>query len=166
MSLEALNDATGSEAIKMFRQCCSSEVWVAKMVSGRPYMDAAALHVAADDCWKDMAEGDYLQAFEGHPKIGDVGSLKEKYANTEELASGEQSSVDSATDDTIRKLAEGNARYEKKFGFIFIVCATGKSAKEMSSLLQARLPNDRAAELKNAAEEQRKIFHLRLEKLL
>lgn len=166
MSLSSLNDAAQDDAVNMLRQCCSSDAWVNKMLGHRPYVDADALHIAADDSWKNLSEKDYLQAFDGHPKIGDVTSLKEKYASTKTLATGEQSGVEVAGDSVILKLAQGNADYEKKFGFIFIVCATGKSAKEMSDLLQARLKNNREIELKNAAEEQAKIFHLRLEKLL
>ncbi|MEQ8802229.1 MAG: 2-oxo-4-hydroxy-4-carboxy-5-ureidoimidazoline decarboxylase, partial [Haliea sp.] len=113
-----------------------------------------------------LGEADLLEAFEGHPKIGDVNSLKAKYSSTKALAAGEQSSVDEAGDAIIEALARGNSEYEEKFGFIFIVCATGKSAREMSGLLQARLPNDRATELANAAGEQRKIFQIRLSKLL
>ena len=113
-----------------------------------------------------MTEADYLQAFEGHPKIGDITSLKAKYANTKELASGEQSAVDEASDEVLERLAQGNDTYQEKFGFIFLVCATGKSAAEMLALLEMRLPNDRATELINAAEEQRKIFHIRLGKML
>ena len=82
------------------------------------------------------------------------------------LASGEQSGANCATDELIAKLADSNSAYEEKYGFIFIVCATGKSAKEMLALLQDRLNNDRRKELEIASEEQRKIFHLRLEKLL
>lgn len=150
----------------MLRQCCTSETWIKRMVAGRPYASAEEVRAAADENWKDLGAEDYLQAFEGHPKIGDVGSLKAKYANTKELAAGEQSSVSAASDVVIQTLADGNTAYEEKFGFIFIVCATGKSAQQMSELLQARLPNDRDTELANAAEEQRKIFQLRLNKLL
>ena len=83
-----------------------------------------------------------------------------------QLAAGEQSGVDVASDEIIQRLAEGNSKYQDKFGFIFIVCASGKSAGEMLDLLEARLPNDRATELLNAAEEQRKIFNIRLNQLL
>lgn len=166
MSLDSLNQASAEQAAHMFLQCCTSKAWIDRMVIGRPYANADALRAAADSNWQGLAEADYLEAFDGHPKIGDVSSLKEKYANTKELAAGEQSSVNSASDQVIEKLSQGNSDYDQKFGFIFIVCATGKSAGEMSALLQARLPNDRATELKNAAEEQRKIFHIRLEKIL
>ncbi|NIB40941.1 2-oxo-4-hydroxy-4-carboxy-5-ureidoimidazoline decarboxylase [Pseudomaricurvus alkylphenolicus] len=166
MSLADLNAMSADQATHAFMQCCTSSTWVARMVEARPFADADALYTAANENWLDLAEGDYLEAFDGHPKIGDVSSLKAKYANTKELASGEQSSVNEASDEVIDALAAGNSEYEEKFGFIFIVCATGKSAVEMLALLNARLPNDREAELKNAAEEQRKIFHIRLNKLV
>ena len=166
MTLLALNQADTAEAARLLRQCCTSENWIALLLQARPFADASALHAEADRAWDAMQETDYLQSFEGHPKIGDVNSLKAKYASTKALAAGEQAAVDSAGDQIITALAEGNAAYEKKFGFIFIVCASGKSAGEMLGLLQARLPNSREQELMNAAEEQRKIFHLRLEKLL
>ena len=166
MSLEQINSTGSDEAIHLFRQCCTSDSWISQMVGQRPYQSADALRSAADVNWRNLKEEDYLQAFEGHPKIGHVNSLKARYANTKELAAGEQSSVNEANNNTIEALAEGNAAYEAKFGFIFIVCATGKSADEMLGLLQARLPNEREREIVNAAEEQRKIFHLRLEKLL
>jgi 2-oxo-4-hydroxy-4-carboxy-5-ureidoimidazoline decarboxylase len=166
MSIEDINGANTGAASHLFRQCCTSETWIGGMVRDRPYGSANAVRLAADENWQGLAEEDYLQAFDGHPKIGDVGSLKAKYANTKELAAGEQSSVNVASDEIIQALADGNTTYQEKFGFIFIVCASGKSADEMLVLLQARLPNNRGMELTNAAEEQRKIFHLRLEKLI
>lgn len=166
MSLLALNRADAGAAASMLRQCCTSERWISALVEARPYTDEHTLHATADSVWGDLEEADYLQSFDGHPRIGDVNSLKAKYADTKALAEGEQASVTSASDEVIASLAQGNADYEHKFGFIFIVCASGKSATEMLSLLQDRLPNSREKELLNAAEEQRKIFHLRLEKLL
>ena len=136
MNLAQLNELTIDEATHTFMQCCTSAAWVEKMVQARPFADK------------------------------NVDTLRAKYANTKELASGEQSSVSEATEQVIESLAQGNADYLEKFGFIFIVCATGKSAAQMVALLQARLPNDKVTELTNAAEEQRKIFHLRLEKLI
>ncbi|MFT6287339.1 MAG: 2-oxo-4-hydroxy-4-carboxy-5-ureidoimidazoline decarboxylase [Alcanivorax sp.] len=166
MSLASLNNADATEASQQLRQCCTSEAWIKRLERGRPFATTEALYVAADAAWQGLTEADYLQSFDGHPKIGDLGSLKEKYAKTKTLAAGEQASVDSASDQIINALAEGNAAYEEKFGFIFIICASGKSAAKMLALLQARLPNSREHELLNAAQEQRKIFHLRLEKLL
>jgi len=166
MSLETLNNANAAQASHSFMQCCTSTAWVNAMVAARPFTDAVTLKRKADLIWKTMTEADYLEAFEGHPQIGNVETLRAKYANTKALASGEQSSVNEASEQVLLDLAKGNADYFKKFGFIFIVCATGKSAAQMLALLQARLPNDKATELTNSAEEQRKIFHLRLEKLL
>ena len=166
MSVLSINQASVDEAKHLFKQCCTSSRWIQSMVDSRPYATPMDVRVQADAHWNDSAEGDYLEAFDGHPKIGDVSSLKAKYANTKELAAGEQSGVNVASDDVIQQLADGNQQYQEKFGFIFIVCATGKSAQQMLALLQARLPNDRGTELKNAAEEQRKIFHIRLNQLL
>lgn len=166
MSLELLNSATIEQANHSFMQCCTSNVWVNAMVAARPYNDKRILANQADSSWKKLTEADYLEAFEGHPQIGNVATLRAKYANTKELASGEQSAVSEASEQVLLDLAKGNVDYLEKFGFIFIVCATGKSAAQMLALLLERLPNNKATELVNAAEEQRKIFHLRLEKLL
>lgn len=166
MNLAQLNDLSVEEATHTFMQCCTSTAWVAGMVQARPFADKQDLETKADAAWQGLGEVDYLEAFEGHPQIGNVDTLRAKYANTKALASGEQSSVNEATEQVIAALSQGNADYLEKFGFIFIVCATGKSAAQMLALLNARLPNEKATELVNAAEEQRKIFHLRLEKLL
>jgi len=162
MQLASLNKLPEVQAHEYFMQCCSSERWVERMVAERPFSDSASIQLAADKHWQDLDEADYLQAFDGHPKIGDVNSLKAKYSNTQTLASNEQSGVNQADDNTIEQLAKGNALYEEKFGFIFIVCASGKSATQMLGLLRARLNNERTTELQNAAEEQRKIFQIRI----
>lgn len=166
MTLDDLNQLPAIDAEHVFMQCCTSSAWVNNMINARPFLNLSTLENSADIAWQDLTENDYLNAFEGHPKIGDVNSLRAKYANTKELASGEQSSVNHATEQVLIDLSLGNDEYFNKFGFIFIVCATGKSAMQMLALLQARLPNNRATELINAAEEQRKIFHIRLSKLL
>lgn len=166
MNLQELNCLPIDRAKHLFMQCCTSEKWIEKMVASRPFTDTNGLRETADSIWNHLNEKDYLEAFDGHPKIGDIGSLKAKYANTKELASGEQSGASNTTDEIIVELAKSNRAYEEKYGFIFVVCATGKSAREMLSLLKNRLKNDRQQELEIASEEQRKIFHLRLEKLL
>lgn len=166
MTLDSLNLLSPEDARHAFMQCCTASAWVEKMVNSRPFQSADDLRRRADSHWQEMTEADLLEAFEGHPKIGDVNSLRAKYANTKELAGAEQSGVNQASEQTLQALAAGNHAYEEKFGFIFIVCATGKSAQEMNDLLQARLPNDRESELVNAAEEQRKITQIRLEKLI
>lgn len=120
----------------------------------------------AEAQWYECSPDDWKEAFSHHPRIGDVESLTKKFASTAQWASGEQSGVNAASGKTIEELAEGNRLYEEKFGYIFIVCATGKSAEEMLSLLQARLPNVPTEEIEIAAEEQNKITKLRLQKLL
>jgi 2-oxo-4-hydroxy-4-carboxy-5-ureidoimidazoline decarboxylase len=166
VSLQTFNDASETEATRSLSQCCTSQRWISRLVSVRPFDSVSVLSLAANSVWSELEEADYLEAFEGHPKIGDVNSLKQKYVDTKQLAAGEQAAVDTASDDEIAALARGNTDYENKFGFIFIVCASGKSAAEMLGLLQGRLTNSREQELQNAAEEQRKIFQLRLEKML
>ena len=166
MNLNELNTLSVEQATHAFMQCCTAPTWVQAMVAARPFNDKQAIMLQADLAWQGLEETDYLAAFDGHPQIGNVDTLRAKYANTKALASGEQRSVNQATEQVLFDLAKGNADYLAKFGFIFIVCATGKSAAEMLALLVARLPNNRATELANAAEEERKIFHLRVEKLL
>ena len=136
------------------------------MLRQRPFRDSDAVHAAADSAWIDLREQDYLEAFSGHPKIGDIRSLEKKYSDAGNFATSEQSGVKSASHDLLEKLSAANHAYEEKFGFIFIVCATGKSASEMLAILQDRLKRDRSAELKTACEQQRQIFHLRLDKFV
>jgi 2-oxo-4-hydroxy-4-carboxy-5-ureidoimidazoline decarboxylase len=166
MNVSELNNQSIEQARHTFMQCCTSSSWVEHMVAARPFTDGQAIKSSANVIWKTCEESDFLEAFEGHPKIGDVNSLRAKYANTKELAGAEQSLVKQANNNVLEVLAQGNRDYEQKFGFIFIVCATGKSAQEMSDLLQARLPNTKKQEFVNAAEEQRKIFQIRIDKVL
>ncbi len=166
MTLEELNSADTDGATMALTQCCASDRWVAALVARRPFRDLAHLVSEADTVWRQLTEEDYLEAFVGHPRIGDIDSLREKYSATRDLAAGEQSSMGAADTVVLEALAQGNQRYEQRFGFMFIVCATGKSAVEMNELLQQRMHNERDKELMIAAEEQRKIFNIRLEKLL
>ncbi|KZY72251.1 OHCU decarboxylase, partial [Oleiphilus sp. HI0065] len=129
-TLEELNALSKEDAAFAFTNCCTASRWVAGMVEARPFDTIDQCHLAAKTIWDTMEEADFLEAFEGHPKIGDVTSLRKKYAHTKKLASGEQSSVSEANERTIAALAQGNTDYENKFGFIFIVCATGKSAAQ------------------------------------
>ena len=166
MSLTDFNSLEEAQARAELGLCCVSERWIDGMLERRPFADPEALRTGADEVWAKLGEDDWLEAFEGHPRIGDVNSLRAKYANSGALAAHEQSGVASADDGVIERLAAGNETYESRFGFIFIVCATGKSALEMCELLEARLHNSREQELRIAAEEQRRILRLRLEKLL
>jgi 2-oxo-4-hydroxy-4-carboxy-5-ureidoimidazoline decarboxylase len=166
MNIESLNELIQQQAINAFMQCNTSETWCKKMVASRPFSDAQSVFEQADIHWKQSIAKDLLQAFDGHPEIGDVSTLREKYKNTAESAGHEQSGVNTASENTLHLLAQGNQDYKDKFDFIFIVCASGRSAGEMLELLVERFPNSREQELVNAAEEQRKITHIRLENLL
>ena len=166
MSLDKINHVSEEAARDIFMNCCTSQSWVERMISSRPYINTAELLDAAIQHWQNLAEADYLQAFDGHPKIGDPDSLKKKYANTKKLASGEQSSVKQASEETIQQLSDLNHKYYAKFGFIFIVFASGKTAQVMLQLLKDRIGNDRDTEVINAAQEQSKIFVLRLTNFL
>lgn len=164
--IERLNAMRPAEAREELTRCCGAHRWVERMLAARPFPSPKALFDAADRIWRDLNEHDYKEAFEHHPRIGDVESLRKKFASTANWASQEQAGAAAADEATLQGLAEGNKAYEAKFGHIFIVCATGKTAAEMLALLQARLPNDPATEVANAAEEQRKITRIRLEKLI
>lgn len=166
MTLTDLNHLPQPQLKERLTRCCGSSAWVQKMLVLFPCANKDALLAAADDLWFGLEEKDWLEAFSHHPKIGDTASLKETFANTATWAAGEQALVQEASQKTIQQLAIGNKAYEEKFGYIFIVYATGKSAEEMLNRLQSRLPNSKDEELKIAAAEQAKITRLRLEKLL
>jgi 2-oxo-4-hydroxy-4-carboxy-5-ureidoimidazoline decarboxylase len=162
---QTLNTQSDAEAREAFSRCCGSRRWVDGMMSRRPFASLAALCTAADDIWAGLDRSDYLDAFATHPRIGDLAALREKIAATAHLCGGEQAGLAGAGEQTIHDLADGNRQYEARFGHIFIVCATGKTAAEMLTLLRARLENDPDDEMKIAAAEQAKITRLRLEKL-
>ncbi len=166
MRLEDLNNMEQGQLKEMLSQCCGSKAWVNKMVANFPVNDKNTLIRIADKAWFTCKEEDWLEAFRHHPKIGDLHSLKEKFATTIRWAEGEQAGVQQASEEVLKQLAEGNQFYEEKFGYIFIVCATGKSAEEMLGILQSRLHNKPEEEIKIAMIEQNKITKLRLEKLL
>jgi len=166
MTISSLNELKSEAAHLAFMQCCTANAWVERMVEGMPFSSVENLVTQADINWQGLTEADYLQAFEGHPKIGDVSSLREKYRATEKIAAGEQSGVNTATETTLNALKQLNDDYQEKYGFIFIVCATGKTALQMLEILSQRIVNERSDEIINAAEEQRKILQIRIEKML
>jgi 2-oxo-4-hydroxy-4-carboxy-5-ureidoimidazoline decarboxylase len=167
MSLhEYLNALDSAEASSVLERCCGAEQWVNKMVLARPFDSDASIFSAADLIWSEMRRADILEAFSHHPKIGSsLEALREKFQNTATWSASEQSSVASASEETLTALAQGNIDYELRFGYIFIVCATGKSAREMLDILLSRLSNTAEAELAVAAAEQAKITRIRLEKI-
>ncbi len=157
--LDAFNQLAPDEAATLLHTCCASDVWAANVAAARPFASVAALMQAADDAWEAVDDDERLQAFAAHPLIGDVELLRQKFAAR---ANAEQGQVLAASEETLSALAELNQTYLDKFGFIFIICATGKSADEMLAQLRARLPNDRAREIANAAREQAAITRLRI----
>lgn len=155
-----------SEARAALTRCCGASRWVEVMLSARPFGSAEAVHRASDRAWADCGPVDFREAFTHHPPIGGLDRLASRFADTREWASGEQSGVAGAPGHVLERLAEGNRRYEARFGHLFIVCATGLTAAEMLERLEARLGNEPADELRIAAAEQHRITRLRLEKLL
>jgi len=136
------------------------------MTSVRPFISHEDVLAKADRVWWSLREDDWLEAFRSHPKIGEQKAAAAQSEQARNWSKQEQSGTVGADAETRAALAAGNREYEKRFGFIFIVCATGKSSAEMLAILNARLQNDLKAELSVAAGEQGKITRLRLEKIL
>ena len=166
MTLDDLNKLGDDAARVEFLKCCGSVRWAEMMASRRPFPNTSMLFETGDLEWSRVSHADWKEAFGCHPTIGDVGALRKKFPSTGGWAEREQSGVLSAGEDILQQLATGNNLYEKRFGYIFIVYATGKSAGEMLALLEQRLKNDPQEEIMLAAREQQKITRLRLEKLL
>ena len=166
MTLDQLNSLLKDQLKTELTKCCGSSAWVNKMIEAFPVKDIEELLSLAEQKWKECSEADWVEAFEHHPKIGDINSLKEKFASTAKWAQGEQAGMQQTSQAITELLAKSNEAYEAKFGYIFIVCATGKSADEMLSILQTRMPNHPEEEIKIAAAEQSKITAIRLRKLL
>jgi len=160
--LRELNEAPADQARAILSRACGSSRWVDRMMARRPFATDGKLLFAARNEWFGLTEADWLEAFSHHPRIGDRAALEGRFPKTHDLSSKEQAGIASAPEDVLAALAQANNDYLDKFGFIFIVCATGKSAEEMLALLRERLPHDRATELRLAAEQQAKITALRL----
>lgn len=166
MRLADLNRLDDGAAVEAFLRCCGSSRWARQMSAARPFADAATMAAAAERIGSTLEPRDWLEAFAAHPRIGaDRGSGAGK-AESLEWSAQEQARVAFAGHQTRARLAEANHDYETRFGYIFIVCATGKTGEEMLALLERRLRHDPADELGIAAGEQQKITRLRLTKLL
>jgi 2-oxo-4-hydroxy-4-carboxy-5-ureidoimidazoline decarboxylase len=161
-----LNSLPEPEARQRLLRCCGASRWVEAMLRARPFVSPSTLLSEAEGAWSRLEARDYLEAFAHHPEIGaDLSELRKKFASTAELSLGEQAFATTASEETLLALRAGNRAYRERFGYSFIVCATGKSALEMLGLLEQRLPNPAETELGLAAAEQAKITRLRLEKL-
>ena len=161
-----LNSLPAAEAAKELLQCCGSTRWARQMVDARPYTSLESLIATANQIWWSLDRNDWLEAFRSHPKIGEKKSADAVSSQARQWSGQEQSGVTTASQETIDSLATLNRAYEEKFGFIFIICATGKTSGEMLSALRQRLGHEAVDELPIAAAEQSKITALRLNKLL
>jgi allantoicase len=161
-----LNSLTADEAAKELLQCCGSSRWATEVAKSRPYPSLEALLTCADQVWWSLEPNDWLEAFRSHPKIGEKKAAEKISAQSQQWSGQEQAGVANASHTIVDSLAELNRAYEQKFGFIFIICATGKTSDEMLVALRERIQHAPEAELPIAAAEQSKITHLRLKKLL
>lgn len=161
-----LNRLTTEEAHAALVACCGSTRWASEVAALRPLWDVGQLLNLAGRVWRELDREDWLEAFRAHPQIGESRPQRETGAEARAWSEGEQSRARAASDETLVALAEANREYVKRFGFIFIVCATGKSAEEMLDALRARITNDPETELRVAAQEQWRITELRLRKFL
>jgi 2-oxo-4-hydroxy-4-carboxy-5-ureidoimidazoline decarboxylase len=166
VSVAELDAMPESQAKQVLTACCGASRWVAEMLARRPFKSRAVVLSAADEIWRSLDSDDWQEAFSHHPRIGERQSAKRQSERGSSWAAGEQSEVRRAGDDVRTALPAVNREYEQRFGYIYIVFATGKSAEEMLALARERLRNDPDVELRTAAEEQRKITRLRLDKLL
>ena len=165
MSVAAALDAMSEpEARAALTRCCGASRWVAGMLARRPFGDDQALHASADQLWASMDRADILEAFDHHPRIGaSLDALRQKFASTATISANEQAGALHASERELQRLHAGNLAYEARYGHIFIVCASGKSAAQMADILESRLHDSPEAELRIAAAEQAKITRLRLQ---
>ena len=162
MELEAFNRLEPGSMRQTLLDCCHCQRWSVVVAQQAPFATVEELLSVSHSAWQQADEAEILEAFSGHPRIGDLSALRDKYAAT---ATAEQGQVAAADERVLQTLKDLNDEYFERFGFIFIVCATGKSAQEMLSLLQARIGNSRDQELSNGAREQAAIMQLRINKL-
>jgi len=161
--LAKLNAMAPDEAHAALLRCCGSQAWARAMVAARPFEDLPALLRIAERVWWSLGEGDHREAFAAHPRIGET---EVPAAGDAAWSSDEQKRAATAAAETLAELAALNRQYDDKFGFLFIVCASGRTADAMLADLRARLGHTLAEELRTAAEEQLKITRLRLGKLV
>jgi OHCU decarboxylase len=164
--LQLLNSLPSVEVEEELLKCCGSREWARRVRAARPFANLDNLLAESDRVWWSLAPNDWLEAFHSHPKIGERKAAAPTAAEAQRWSEDEQSGVRNSAQQTIDALAQLNREYEEKFGYIFIVCATGKSSEEMLAILRERLGNDTEEELRNAAAEQAKITELRLRKLI
>ena len=154
------------DAAQEILSCCGSRRWANTLAQGRPFYEAADLLLRSDRAWAELALRDWEEAFASHPRIGEKRSPDSATAKSAEWSSQEQQGVEGAEAVVHDLLRQGNELYERRFGRLYIVCATGKSAEEMLAILERRLGNDETTELREAIQQQKQITQLRLRKWL
>lgn len=164
--LDRLNLLSPADVQAEFLKCCGSTRWAKRMTEARPFANVEEVSSTADQIWLSLGEDDWLEAFRAHPKIGERKAAAAQSQQAASWSAQEQSQAQQAADETKAAIAEGNRVYEDRFGFIFIICASGKSAGQILSALNERLAHDAKTEMSIAAGEQQRITRLRLEKLL
>jgi 2-oxo-4-hydroxy-4-carboxy-5-ureidoimidazoline decarboxylase len=160
------NSLSKADAAKDILPCCGSTAWAEGIARRRPLPDEATLLAASDETWRNLAEEDWMEAFRSHPRIGESKGSGAAAVQSLAWSKQEQQNVTAADNAFKNGLAEANKEYEARFNRTFIVCATGKSAQEILEILRRRLRNDDETELREAAEQQRLITHIRLKKWL
>ena len=164
--LDRWNRLPTQDAVEQALPCCGSTAWARKLAARRPLRDETSLLAASDEIWNSLREQDWLEAFSKHPRIGERKALAIAPAQSASWSEQEQRQVASAEKGIRQALSEANREYEQRFGRVFIICATGRGASEILDILRRRSQNDEATELREAAEEQRKVTNLRLKKWL
>jgi 2-oxo-4-hydroxy-4-carboxy-5-ureidoimidazoline decarboxylase len=161
-----LNALSPDRAMDAFRSCCGASRWVMGMVSSMPFSSREAVVIAADAVWAKLGPDDWREAFAHHPRIGERPRVAKQGTQAAQWSADEQEDVSTADVAVRAELEAVNREYEARFGFIYIVCATGRSAEELLAFARERMQNSLETELRVAAEEQRTITKLRVEKLL
>ncbi len=164
--LARFNALAVDDAVRVLMTCCGSQRWADRMSAERPCANPRDLFTRADQVWFGLEREDWLEAFDHHPRIGERNLDQPKFASTAAQSSREQSGMGAASEAEKAEFTTGNAAYERRFGHVFLICATGRSAGDMLASLRARLDNDALTELRNAAVEQAKITRIRLERWL
>ena len=160
------NRLPSEEAVREVMACCGSTMWARELAARRPFSDESDLMTESDEIWNRLSPNDWMEAFSKHPRIGEREAPVVASVQSAAWSAQEQQNAAPSGKDIELALREANQEYEQRFGRVFIVCATGKSASEILEILRRRLHNDDATELREAAEEQRKITNLRLQKWL
>lgn len=160
------NSLSDEAAIHELLHCCGARRWAVHLVTRRPFRTLGELTAKAEEVWWSLMAEDWLEAFRSHPKIGEKKTTRPVSALAQGWSAQEQSGVEAGDDQINEALKRLNNEYEAKFGYIFIVCATGKSSTEILQILRTRLANDPSREIQEAASQQAKITELRLQKLL